>query len=73
MRSQKRRELKEERDSGTEKIIESLVFAELVSFVKENKTDELSPIMKLSELKKLYIERLQETWSFHIRMFIRAD
>ena len=60
VRSQKRRELKEDRETGTEKIIERLVFAELVSFVKEDETDELSPVMKLSELKKLYIERLQE-------------
>ena len=58
--SHKRRELKQDRETGTEKIIESIVFAELVSFVKENKTDELSPVMKLSELKKLYVERLEE-------------
>ena len=35
VRSQKRKELKEDREAGTEKIIESLVFAELVSFVKK--------------------------------------
>ena len=60
VRAHRRKELRMDRDNGTEKIIESLVFAELVSFVKLSKTDEVSPVLKMSELKNLYIERLQD-------------
>lgn len=62
VRAQKRKDLNSGRGKGTEKIMKSIVFAELVSFVKDSKTDDLAPVLKLSELKKLYIKRLRGTW-----------
>src|SRR6218665_1629253 len=60
VRAQKRKDFKIARANGTENIMESLVFAELVSFVKNSKTDDSDPVLKLSELKKLYVKRLEE-------------
>ena len=45
---------------GVENKADSLVLAELVSYIEECRSDETLPVFKLSNLRKLYESRLKE-------------